>query len=989
MNRLIFTSLASVLLLSGGALAAQETASPSLTARIDGVVGAETQALEIERLAIEVERHGSLAMTELTVTFANPTDTTLEGQFGMDLPRGSVVTGYALDVAGAMIDGVLQSRDRAREAFERRVVQRIDPGLAEVDFSDRFETRVYPIFPRQGRTIRIRFASPLDETGRYDLPLAIDTVRNYDIVVRGIRPDGGAGIAWAEQGGRWTAQGQGGLSGAIRFAAAPRDGLTVSEHPGEGRFFELAGSAPQAASRDRNANLPGPLTIVWDRSVSRLDDDHDREAAFAQTIARNMGVQNVDIVLLDSEGQPETVTARTGRLAEMLKAVRYAGGTRYEGLAQLLAGRGGTCLLFSDGRATLGERPSLTDGSGTGSACRLVAVSSGPERDAAWLQSQAEAAGGVAIDLAAVSNEEALEAALRPAGIPVVTGSDGRPVFARRLPSAAGRYRLVGPMPADGRLFVNGEAMTAPSPVVPTFAAPGALWAQQHLTNIRDGLGIEALAEEARRWSVAVPGVSFIVLETPADYVESGFVPPDSYPKDLRAQYDAIRQQQARADAAANTAYYDRLLALWAERKRWWTEGTPPNAARSGPKAEEGQPLPPPPTAIRTQQLPEPPPPPPPPPPPQAAVAQVERGESIIVTGSRITNESVDMAMPVSGAASDAMGAAADVVVPEDAAKSSDTGQIMLAEEWAADRPYIRQWLAVRDGDWESVVRETEEEYGTIPLFYLDLAEWHYRAGRLAEARRAAAAALDLPTRDNQTLEIVAQRLLRYGDPEGAIWLLEQLADREAERPHPRMLLAQAHAQIGRATGDRERLITAQRMLSEIAMKRWPFEYAHVGEIALAEANGLIAELGGPASAKPILDPKWIDPMPVDIRVVAIWNTPRTDLDLWTVEPGKGGARGEEVGYSNKFSAAGGRYTDDVTRGFGPEEYQIRRAADGDYRIEINSFAPDRRNPNGPSTVTVRLIRDFGTASPKEEVIDIEMQPDAQGRRLVGTIAAR
>ena len=159
MNRLIFTSLASVLLLSGGALGAQEAASPSLTARIDGVVGAETQALEIERLEIEVEQHGSLAMTELTVTFANPTDTTLEGEFAIDLPRGSVVTGYALDVAGVMIDGVLQSRDRAREAFERRVVRRIDPGLAEVDFSDRFETRVYPLFPRQGRTIRIRFAT--------------------------------------------------------------------------------------------------------------------------------------------------------------------------------------------------------------------------------------------------------------------------------------------------------------------------------------------------------------------------------------------------------------------------------------------------------------------------------------------------------------------------------------------------------------------------------------------------------------------------------------------------------------------------------------------------------------------------------------------------------------------------------------------------------------------------------------------------------------
>ena len=45
-------------------------------------------------------------------------------------------------------------------------------------------------------------------------------------------------------------------------------------------------------------------------------------------------------------------------------------------------------------------------------------------------------------------------------------------------------------------------------------------------------------------------------------------------------------------------------------------------------------------------------------------------------------------------------------------------------------------------------------------------------------ARRAAEAALDLPTRDNQTLAIVAAKLLRFGSHDRAIWLLERLAER-------------------------------------------------------------------------------------------------------------------------------------------------------------------------------------------------------------------
>ena len=163
--------LATALVLSSPGLAADPQPSPQLSANVDGVTGEESKALEIEKLDIEVRRHGSLVTTEITVSFMNPSDDTLEGEFGLSMPKGSVVTGYALDVNGVLIDGVLQSRDRARAAYERRVVRRIDPGLAEVDFSDRFETRVYPIFPKRGRTIRIRFVSPLDADLGYDLPL--------------------------------------------------------------------------------------------------------------------------------------------------------------------------------------------------------------------------------------------------------------------------------------------------------------------------------------------------------------------------------------------------------------------------------------------------------------------------------------------------------------------------------------------------------------------------------------------------------------------------------------------------------------------------------------------------------------------------------------------------------------------------------------------------------------------------------------------------
>jgi hypothetical protein len=82
----------------------------------------------------------------------------LEGDFALAMPKGSVVTGYALDINGILVDGVLESRYKAQEAYQSRVAVRVDPGLAEVDYADRFSTRIFPI-PAHVRAARCGCAS--------------------------------------------------------------------------------------------------------------------------------------------------------------------------------------------------------------------------------------------------------------------------------------------------------------------------------------------------------------------------------------------------------------------------------------------------------------------------------------------------------------------------------------------------------------------------------------------------------------------------------------------------------------------------------------------------------------------------------------------------------------------------------------------------------------------------------------------------------------
>ena len=108
----------------------------------------------------------------------NASDQILEGDFRLLMPHGSVVTGYALDIGGRMVDGVLVDQRQARIAYEARVRQRIDPGLAEVDranCSAPGSSRLPPIQPHHPRAVhqparspyRLRPADPRHRPGRH------------------------------------------------------------------------------------------------------------------------------------------------------------------------------------------------------------------------------------------------------------------------------------------------------------------------------------------------------------------------------------------------------------------------------------------------------------------------------------------------------------------------------------------------------------------------------------------------------------------------------------------------------------------------------------------------------------------------------------------------------------------------------------------------------------------------------------------------------
>lgn len=968
-------------------LAAQ--ANPALIARVQGIDSERTQSrsLEIHSLDMRVRLHGTIAETTITAKFANPGRETLEGDFTLQMPAGSVVTGYALDIGDRLVDGVLVDQRQGRIAYEARVRQRIDPGLAEVSRDNQFRTRIFPIFPGSGRTVRLSFTTPLDPRTGYVLPIA--NAANIGTFFLDIQASGAArapelrlpsGVS-----GRWAASGDGGhrltltannvkLDGDLAIAAPePAAPMLTSRHPNGERFFQIADSA----GRDRGEAEPvRSVAILWDRSLSRADDDLAEEIAILTQYLDRVRPQSIDLILFDSSGAERVRLANSAAVVARLRGLRYRGASSLAVLSgQQLSGTD-ACLLFSDGLVTIDARDDFrTD-------CPIFALSSADDADRAYLASLARRSGGEAYDLSVREAGEVLTRMTRRVPRVVdVRSSGGAAIDYTLLDGGEYGWRLVGPMSSTGDIIVrlSGIGQGIVERVYSAQGTPGeaagaaSLWAANRVAirSAGDDRDREAIVAFSRRYSVASPDVSFIVLETGRDYAMARFDPPANLPPQLLEEYRAVRTGMKEEETRQRSQRLATILGQWEEMRSWWSTRFNP-ASRPKPANDGGgrgrMPPPPPPPPVPMAPPPPPPPPSPPPPIASAPMAQ-ESGDRIVLTGSRIENRSLAAGSPLA-------------VIGQSQSQSRGT---ISVEPWAPDRPYLQALNEASTAQRDRVFADEQAKHGSLPAFWLDVADWQFQGGRRADAIASVLSALDLPTRNNQTLSIVADRLMRYGEIDRAIWLYERLLAAEDDRPQPRRTLALAlakRAENAPREQARADLARALSLLTEVVMTPWSGAYDGIEMISLMEANRLIPRYRALGGDQLTLDPRLIALLDVDLRVVIEWNSEATDVDLWVDE-----ASGERAIYHNPHTAVGGRLSNDMTQGFGPEEYLLRRAPSGAYEVRANVFAADRLSPNGAQRVSARLIRDFGRPTEREEVVDIELLPDDETReRRVGRI---
>lgn len=571
----------------------------------------DLRPIVLDEVKIDVTMRGFLAHTRIEMTFANPNARVLEGEFVFPLGPGQTVTGYALEVDGAMREGVVVPRQTARVAFEDITRQQVDPGLAELTRGNVFRTRLYPIPAHGSKRIALRFEQAMDDAGahwRYLLPLQFrEKVRRFSVKAEAPvdapapelaadSPD--AQLRFERAATVWRAE-------FSREDIAPQRELSfrVPKQAGDMAVLE-APDALEPAQRailaridsGRPDTLPAPkkpdrIALFFDASGSARDRDLAREREALAAWLATLGSVEVDLIAFRDAAEPaRRFRVRGGDASALLDALETLpldGASNYGAIDFRAIARADAALVIGDGLDTFGSgRIDFT-----GAPSRLFALHAAQRADHARLADIARRGSGEVLDLTRMSAAQA-GAALSATGWRLLSIEPGnsctdisplapQPVGTALTLSArcTGKATLrLAFGTGDGSAKVERE-VTVGDATPATGALADSVWravAQARIAQMQAQATPDtaAITELAVRHGVVTSQTSLLVLDRIEDYVRYGVAPKEA---ELRAQYDRLRAGQPKPAGTDidRDARIASLATRWREFREWHAKRHP------------------------------------------------------------------------------------------------------------------------------------------------------------------------------------------------------------------------------------------------------------------------------------------------------------------------------------------------------------------------------------------------------------------------------
>ena len=232
---------------------------------------------------------------------------------------------------------------------------------------------------------------------------------------------------------------------------------------------------------------------------------------------------------------------------------------------------------------------------------------------------------------------------------------------------------------------------------------------------------------------------------------------------------------------------------------------------------------------------------------------------------------------------------------------------------------------------------------------------------------------------NTDVLRALGNKLVERKEYERAIRVFKKLTVLRPEVPQFHRDLALAYEETGNYQA-------AVDSLWYIASNKWDSRYAEIQQTALNDMNAIIATKGNVRGRRidtSAIDRKLIQNFDVGLRIVLTWNTDDCDIDLWVTDPNR-----EKCYYGHKETDVGGRMSRDFTQGYGPEEFCLKVAPSGKYKIECNYYGNHQQKLLQPVIVQAEVYTNFGRPNQKKQVMTLQLD-DVKQTFLIGEIDVR
>jgi hypothetical protein len=295
--------------------------------------------------------------------------------------------------------------------------------------------------------------------------------------------------------------------------------------------------------------------------------------------------------------------------------------------------------------------------------------------------------------------------------------------------------------------------------------------------------------------------------------------------------------------------------------------------------------------------------------------------------------------------------------------------------ETIPERPYQRTLDSATKEDLYSKYLALRKDYLMDPVYYFDAAKRFFRNGDTATGLRVLSNIADLNFDDHELYKLLGYQLKALKQYKEAVNVFKKVLTWRPQDP-------QSYRDYGLALSDAGRFQEALDTLYFSLTKNFDEEisslYPGIEEIIVTDINNIIALHGNKINISRI-DKRIIRNLPVDIRVVLNWNMNDTDIDLWVTDPND-----EKCYFNNKLTQIGGRISNDFVNGYGPEQFMLKKAVKGKYKVETNYFNDSQQKLAGPTTIMAEIFTHYGKPDQTSKTIAIQMEKTENDHIFIG-----